>query len=80
MLTAAEARLLADENSEGYQKVLEVLQEVRKSAEDGNYSTFYFFNDYHEAVYVANKLRDYGYIATYDKADKDEYYTMHIWW
>ena len=39
MLTAAEARLLADKNSSGFKKVLEVLQEIQEAAEKGNYST-----------------------------------------
>ena len=80
MLTAQEARLLADKNSSGYKKVLEVLQEIQEAAEKGKYSTFYFFDDYYEVVYATKKLKEYGYSVNYTKADKDEYYTMHIWW
>lgn len=80
MLTAQEARLLADKNSSGFKKVVEVLQEIQEAAEEGKFSTFYFFNEYYEALYVSKKLKEYGYSVNFDKADKDEYYTMHIWW
>lgn len=80
MLTAQEARLLAEKNSSGFKKVVEVLQEIREAAEEGKFSTFYFFNEYYEALYVSKKLKEYGYSVNYDKADKDEYYTMYIWW
>ena len=80
MLTAQEARLLADKNSSGFKKVIEVLQEIQKSAEKGNYSTFYFFVDYYEAIYVAKKLKEYGYSVSCDKAIEDGYHTMRIWW
>ena len=79
MLTAQEARLLADKNSNGFSKVTEVLQEIREAAEKGKFSTFYFFSDYYEALYVSKKLREYGYAVDYSKTDKD-CYTMHIWW
>ena len=80
MLTAQEARLLANQNSNGFKKVLEVLQEIQEAAEKGKYGTFYFFNDYYEVVYATKKLKEYGYSANYTKADDGEGYVMHIWW
>jgi len=80
MLTAQEARFLADKNYSGFKKVVEVLQEIQKAAEKGKSFTFYFFNEYYEVLYVSIKLKEYGYSVNYDKADKDGYYTMHIWW
>ena len=80
MLTAKEARLLADKNSSGFKKVVEVLQEIREAAEEGKFFTFYFFNEYYEALYVFKKLKEYGYSVSCDKVNGDEYYTMHIWW
>ena len=80
MLTAQEARLLADKNCSGFKKVAEVLQEIQEAAEKGKFFTFYFFNEYYEALYVFKKLKEYGYSVSYDKADKDGYYTIHIWW
>lgn len=79
MLTTQEARLLADKNCSGFKKVVEVLQEIQKSAEKGNYFTSYFFCDYYEALYVSKKLKEYGYSVNCDKADEDGYHTMHIW-
>lgn len=80
ILTAQEARLLANKNSSGFKKIEEVLQEIQKSAEKGNFSTSYFFCDYYESLYVSKKLKEYGYSVNCDKADKDGYHTMHIWW
>ena len=80
MLTAQEARLLANQNSNGFKKVLEVLQEIQEAAEKGKFSTFYFFNEYYEALYVSKKLKEYGYSVNCENPDKDGYYTMHIWW
>lgn len=80
MLTAQEARLLADKNSSGFKKVVEVLQEIQEAAEKGKFSTFYFFDEYYEALYVSKKLKEYGYSVNYGKANEDGYYTMYIWW
>lgn len=80
MLIAQEARLLADKNCSGFKKVVEVLQEIQEAAEEGKFSTSYFFDDYYDVVYVTKKLKGYDYSVNYTKANDGKGYVMHIWW
>lgn len=60
-MTAKEARELATINTSGYKKTLDVLEEIRKAAEYGGFTTNYWFNDYYECITVCKHLTDLGY-------------------
>ena len=60
-MTAKEARQLAIINTSGYKKTLDVIEEIKKAAENGHFETWYWFNDYYECISVSKHLQDLGY-------------------
>lgn len=79
MLTAQEARDLAKLNSEEYQLVQNILEEIKKVAQKGQYSTFYYMVDYFTTILASRELAKLGYSTRTDE-DMTDGYVLHIFW
>ena len=77
-MTAEEARQLARINTPEYKKTLDVLEEIRKAAENGDFNTNYWFNDYYECITVCKHLSDLGY--EYTRKEFSDGCDMYVSW
>lgn len=78
-LTADEARDLAKLNSEECQLVQNILKEIEKAAQKGQYSTSYYTVDYFTTISVGQELAKLGYKTRKDE-DIADGYVLHIFW
>ena len=79
MLTAKEARDLAKLNSQEYQLVQNILEEIEKAALKGQCSTSYYTVDYFTTILAGQELAKLGY-STRKTEDMTDGYVLHIFW
>lgn len=80
MLDAKNARRIAKERRPEVEKSREILEEVRKAAEEGKFYTFYYIKDYDFAFKVKCLLVELGYRVKIDIGLTEAEYALTIYW
>ena len=80
MLDAKNARRITEEHRPEVEKLREILEEVRKAAEEGKFYTFYYIKDYDYAFKIKRLLAELGYRVKIDIGLTEAEYALAIYW